>query len=262
MELLDGIQNLLPHGLTRRFQAEYSTLADGYKESELEPATGLGLFKLSSIPADRPEPNEALRATTVWSEGIEPARRLLCSAQLDRFRRGSASRRGNTDPRPARRVFRQYPAGASCGRPQRVEHGGGGGSGCCARRGCSAAPQVWDEPARAARRRRRTRHARTWFESWPAPTASNSPATNLRPGGTSRTPCSTPCAVEFPIAATAISRSDFKAFIAKASRAVSDRQAAFLDALARNAASHATYWSWRARSRTRISSAWRTSTCR
>ena len=90
IDLLDGIQNLLPHGLTRRFQMEYSTLADGYKENELEPETGLGLFKLSSVPADRPEPNEALRVTTVWSEGIEPVRRLLCAAQLDRFRRGEA----------------------------------------------------------------------------------------------------------------------------------------------------------------------------
>jgi len=65
VEILDGIQNLMPHGLTRRFQMEYSTLADGYKENELEPATGLGLFKLSSIPSDRPEPSEALRATVV-----------------------------------------------------------------------------------------------------------------------------------------------------------------------------------------------------
>jgi hypothetical protein len=88
IDLLDGIQNLLPHGLTRRFQLEYSTLADGYKENELDQETGLGLFKLSSIPADRPEPNEALRVTTVWSEGLQPARRLLCSAQVDRFRRG------------------------------------------------------------------------------------------------------------------------------------------------------------------------------
>ena len=90
VELLDGIQNLMPHGLTRRFQMEYSTLADGYKENELEPATGLGLFKLSSIPADRPEPSEALRVTTVWSDGIEPEHRLLCAAQLDRFRQGNA----------------------------------------------------------------------------------------------------------------------------------------------------------------------------
>ena len=88
VELLDGIQNLLPHGLTRRFQMEYSTLADGYKENELEAATGLGLFKLSSIPGDRAEPNEALRATTVWAEGLEPAVRLLSAVQLDRFRRG------------------------------------------------------------------------------------------------------------------------------------------------------------------------------
>ncbi|MGD0939691.1 MAG: hypothetical protein ABR905_08250 [Terracidiphilus sp.] len=88
IDLLDGIQNLLPHGLTRRFQMEYSTLADGYKESELETKTGLGLFKLSSVPADRPEPNESLAATTVWSEGLDAAHRLLSSAQLDRFRRG------------------------------------------------------------------------------------------------------------------------------------------------------------------------------
>lgn len=88
VELLDGIQNLLPHGLTRRFQMEYSTLADGYKENELEPATGLGLFKLSSIPADRPEASEVLHVTSVWSEGLESVRHLLCSAQLDNFRRG------------------------------------------------------------------------------------------------------------------------------------------------------------------------------
>jgi len=88
IDLLDGIQNLIPAGLTHRFQLEYSNLADGYKENELDCKTGLGLFKLSSVPADRPEPNEALRVTTVWSEGLESARRLLCSVQLDRFRRG------------------------------------------------------------------------------------------------------------------------------------------------------------------------------
>ncbi|MGA8014289.1 MAG: hypothetical protein WCB85_00020 [Candidatus Dormiibacterota bacterium] len=86
-EILDGIQNLMPHGLTRRFEMEFSTLADGYKENELDPVSGMGLFKLSSIPGDRPEPNEALAATTVWTEGIEASRRLLCAAQLDRFRR-------------------------------------------------------------------------------------------------------------------------------------------------------------------------------
>jgi len=86
--LLDGIQNLMPSGLTRRFQLEYSTLADGYKENELHAATGLGLFRLSSIPADQPRPREALRATTVWCEGLVTQRHLLSAGQLDRFRHG------------------------------------------------------------------------------------------------------------------------------------------------------------------------------
>lgn len=89
VELLDGVQNLLPAGLTRRFQMEYSTLADGYKESELDEASGIGLFKLSSIPADRAEPSESLRATTVWSEGLQGATHLLSVEQLDLFRRGA-----------------------------------------------------------------------------------------------------------------------------------------------------------------------------
>ena len=109
IDLLDGIQNLLPHGITRRFQLEYSTLADGYKENELDPETGLGLFKLSSVPADRPEPNEALRVTTVWSEGLQPARRLLCAAQADRFRKGETVDE-ETLIRAARRLPGQHPA--------------------------------------------------------------------------------------------------------------------------------------------------------
>jgi hypothetical protein len=90
VDLIDGIRNIMPAGLTRRFQLEYSTLADGYKESELDPETGLALYRLSSIPVDKAEPSEALRATTVWSQGLEPARRLLSTAQLDRFRQGQS----------------------------------------------------------------------------------------------------------------------------------------------------------------------------
>jgi hypothetical protein len=90
IEVLDGVLNLLPAGLGRRFQMEYSTLADGYKEAELDAATGLGIFRLSSVPIDKAEPSEALRATTVWSLGLEPAIRLLSATQLDRFRRGSS----------------------------------------------------------------------------------------------------------------------------------------------------------------------------
>ena len=90
VELLDGIQNVLPCGVTRRFQLEYSTLVDGYKRTELERTTGLALFRLSSIPVDRPEPSESLRVNLAWSVGLDAEARLLSSVQLEAFRRGSA----------------------------------------------------------------------------------------------------------------------------------------------------------------------------
>lgn len=88
IRLVDGVQNLLPPGVTTGMQNERSTLIDAYKKAELEADCGLGLFALSAIPVDRPEPSEALLATTVWSEGIKPLSYLLCNCQLDAFRRG------------------------------------------------------------------------------------------------------------------------------------------------------------------------------
>jgi hypothetical protein len=88
VDLIDGIQNIMPAGLTRRFQLEYSTLADGYKESELDAETGVALYRLSSIPVDKAEPSESLRANAVWSQGLGPVRLLLSGVQLDRFRQG------------------------------------------------------------------------------------------------------------------------------------------------------------------------------
>ncbi|HYV28807.1 MAG TPA: hypothetical protein VFA77_14825, partial [Candidatus Eisenbacteria bacterium] len=86
IEILDGLQNLMPCGTGSQFNLEYSTLLDAYKRSELLKETGLGLFRLSAIPVDRPEPAEALRTTTVWSLGLKAQNSLLSSAQLDRFR--------------------------------------------------------------------------------------------------------------------------------------------------------------------------------
>ena len=104
VELLDGIQNVMPYGVTRRFQAEYSTLVDGYKRTELEPTTGLALFRLSSIPVDTPEPSEALRVNVAWSAGLEAEARLLSCVQLDAFRRGAAAAQ-ETDLRGRRGAY-------------------------------------------------------------------------------------------------------------------------------------------------------------
>jgi hypothetical protein len=104
VDILDGIQNLLPSGIERRFQLEYSTLADGYKKNELQSDTGLGIFMLSSVPVDRAEPSEALKATTVWSVGLENAKRLISSRQLEKFRTGCAVEQ-ETDIRATRGAY-------------------------------------------------------------------------------------------------------------------------------------------------------------
>ncbi|RPI23343.1 MAG: hypothetical protein EHM61_19975 [Acidobacteria bacterium] len=88
VELLDGLQNLLPHDVDRMMQADKSCLLDAYKKSELVPATGLGVYRLNSIPVDRSEPSESLKANTVWSQGDDIQRRLLSSVQLPQFRKG------------------------------------------------------------------------------------------------------------------------------------------------------------------------------
>ncbi|NWJ41708.1 MAG: hypothetical protein HXX12_12150 [Geothrix sp.] len=90
--LVDGIQNVLPAGVERRFQVEFSTLVDGYKRTELIRPSGLALFRLSSVPVDKPEPSEALRVNLAWSTGLEPAQRLLSTTQLKAFRLGATLR--------------------------------------------------------------------------------------------------------------------------------------------------------------------------
>ena len=88
--VLDGVQNLMPCGAASQFNLEYSTLLDAYKKSELLAQTGLGIFRLSAIPVDRPEPAESLRANLAWSVGLKRQVVLLSSVQVDRFRRGEA----------------------------------------------------------------------------------------------------------------------------------------------------------------------------
>lgn len=90
VELIDGIQNILPYGVDRFMQNQFSTLLDGYKKSELVKEYSLGLFRLESIPVDKAEPSEALQVSTVWTCGLENTAFLLSSKQLVQFRKGKA----------------------------------------------------------------------------------------------------------------------------------------------------------------------------
>ncbi|MEO1616154.1 MAG: hypothetical protein AAFV88_09915 [Planctomycetota bacterium] len=88
ISMLDGLQNVLPSGIDSKFQSRFSNLADAYKLSEMINGSRVGVFYLSSIPTDRAEPSEGLRATTVWQDGLENTQVLLSDSQLDQFRRG------------------------------------------------------------------------------------------------------------------------------------------------------------------------------
>lgn len=88
ISILDGLQNILPQGVSSDLQGIRSNLVDAYKKCELEADAGLGIYALSAFIVDKAEPSEALKANLVWSLGLENPTYLLSSLQLNNFRRG------------------------------------------------------------------------------------------------------------------------------------------------------------------------------
>ena len=69
----DRLLNVLPAGVERKTQNEFSTLVDGYKKTELVPGTSLALFRMEAILVDRAEPSESLTCNTVYCLGMPGA---------------------------------------------------------------------------------------------------------------------------------------------------------------------------------------------
>ncbi|WP_372593839.1 hypothetical protein [Actinotalea sp.] len=90
VEVLDGLQNLLPAGATAQTQNELSVLLDAYKRSELDPATGLGTYAMSSSLTDLAEASESLSASVAWQVGLPVEVHLLSSEQRETFGAGGA----------------------------------------------------------------------------------------------------------------------------------------------------------------------------
>ena len=89
IDVLDGIKNILPNGVDYDFQNAYSNLLDAYKKCELLADSRLGLYMLSSIPVDRAEPSESLKATSVWLCGLDQDVKILISNhQVENFKKG------------------------------------------------------------------------------------------------------------------------------------------------------------------------------
>ena len=89
VDVVDGLQNVLPAGTPRFAQTNTSNLVDAYKWTELDEQNGLALFTLYSGITDRAEPCESLRANTVFCLGLEGQKVLISSEQLSEFRQGA-----------------------------------------------------------------------------------------------------------------------------------------------------------------------------
>jgi len=90
VDLVDGLQNILPACTPAVVQANSSNLVDAYKWTELDAGTGLAMYALYSRISDRAEPSESLRANVAYSLGLDAPTVLLSSLQLDDFRRGKS----------------------------------------------------------------------------------------------------------------------------------------------------------------------------
>jgi hypothetical protein len=115
VDLVDGLQNILPAGTPMLVQMNSSNLVDAYKWSELDARSGVAMYALYSRITDRAEPSESLRAHVVYGLGLDAPTVLLSSLQLNAFRLG-----GHLVQESCRRGIRgAYFLGASVTLPRR-----------------------------------------------------------------------------------------------------------------------------------------------
>ncbi len=88
LALLDGLRNLQPFGVPLSLYQHSSSLVDAYRHTDLDPATGLAIYSLTSRIVDRPEAAEELRANIAWSVGLDGARVCLSADDVAGFRAG------------------------------------------------------------------------------------------------------------------------------------------------------------------------------
>jgi hypothetical protein len=90
IEVLDGLRNVMPYGVSLALQQRASCLADAYKRCDCDPETRAGIFSLTSAIVDLPEAAEVLRANVVWCHGLPGFEVCLSTDAVAAFRRGEA----------------------------------------------------------------------------------------------------------------------------------------------------------------------------
>lgn len=66
-EVLDGVINILPYGVSEALQKASSCMVDGYKRAEFTDNKGTAVYALTSAFSDMPEALEILKATLFWN---------------------------------------------------------------------------------------------------------------------------------------------------------------------------------------------------
>ncbi|KXF83432.1 hypothetical protein [Enterovibrio coralii] len=88
VEVLDGIQNILPNSAPMQALQTRSALVDAYKWNEVVEGTSLALYTMYAKLSDRADPAEALLANCVFSIDSDDTEILLSSQQIPAYRRG------------------------------------------------------------------------------------------------------------------------------------------------------------------------------
>ncbi|EHR69847.1 hypothetical protein BurJ1DRAFT_0974 [Burkholderiales bacterium JOSHI_001] len=89
VQVLDGVLNLVPPGVSVAHATTMSSLTDAYKWNEAAAGGRLGLYALYARIWDRAEPKESFEALVAWHAGVPAsAQTLLSDHQLRNFCRG------------------------------------------------------------------------------------------------------------------------------------------------------------------------------
>ncbi|MCL2363469.1 MAG: hypothetical protein FWC71_02270 [Defluviitaleaceae bacterium] len=86
-EILDGVENLIPHGIPPAIASNLTCLADAYKACERPDSGRVAVYSLTSTIGDTVKPVEILRANTAWFIGNGDTF-LLSSKQVRDFAAG------------------------------------------------------------------------------------------------------------------------------------------------------------------------------
>jgi hypothetical protein len=88
LTVLDGLRNVIPCGAPLQLYQQLSSLVDAYKRTDVDEASKMGIFSLTSKIIDRAEAAESLRANVVWCDSLVPFDVSLATDTVKIFRLG------------------------------------------------------------------------------------------------------------------------------------------------------------------------------